>query len=97
MSSTPVTMKLEQAAAHLTVHPETLRRMAVANEIPSARIRSRWSIPSQFVEDWATGNRDLWNKTPDGHWYRKQGSQEALEEVSPFRSCEQLPIPPSAR
>jgi hypothetical protein len=71
MSTKKPTMKLKDAAELLTVCGETLRRMAVASEIPALQIRTRWAIPTQFIEDWIAGNRSLWEIAPTGLWIRK--------------------------
>jgi excisionase family DNA binding protein len=64
------TLTLAEAGRALTVHQETLRRMAVANEIPALRIRSRWAIPRLFIDDWVSGHLDRWALSKEGVWQR---------------------------
>ena len=80
MSTKKPTMKLKDAAALLTVCGETLRRMAVKCEIPALQIRTRWALPTLFVEDWIAGNRGLWEISPTGTWIRKEAPKYPANE-----------------
>jgi excisionase family DNA binding protein len=94
--NTSVTMTLKQAGDQLGVHAETVRRMAVDEEIPSARIRKRWAIPTLFVLDWTSGNRQMWSKGSDGLWHRAGDCNSAEDKGPEFRKSESTPIPPGA-
>lgn len=87
-STLPAAMKLKDAAELLTVHPETLRRMAVKNEIPSVRIRARWAIPSQYIEDWINGHLDAWTQSEGGVWQRNLSIDMQISGGdTEFRKC----------
>ncbi len=81
MPTNQTTMTLKDAAELLTVCRETLRRMAVASEIPAIRIRTRWALPSQFIEDWIAGNRGLWELSAAGTWIRITATNDQVSEV----------------
>jgi excisionase family DNA binding protein len=91
-SPLPAAMTLQEAADLLTVHPETLRRMAVKNEIPSVRVRARWALPCQYVEDWINGHLAAWTQNPDGVWQRTPGYDIKTDVEEPeFRSTDTDP------
>lgn len=92
-----VGMTLREAGEQLSVHPETLRRMAVATEIPALRIRSRWVIPTQFVHDWVSGHADRWLQNPEGTWQRHDPGYENRTSSPDLEGAEDHPIPPTAR
>ena len=94
--NTTVTMTLKEAGDQLGVHAETIRRMAVDEEIPSARIRTRWAIPTLFILDWTLGNRQMWSRGPDGLWHRAGDCNSAEDKGPEFRKSESTPIPPGA-
>ena len=94
--NTTVTMTLKQAGKQLGVHAETVRRMAVDEEIPSVRIRTRWAIPTRFILDWISGNRQMWSKGSDGIWHRIGTPHYADDEEPAFRKGESTPILPRA-
>ena len=88
----PAAISLKDAGALLTVHPETLRRMAVDKEIPSVRIRDRWAIPSQYIEDWVNGHLAAWTQNPDGVWQRTPGYNIKTDAEEPdFRNTDEDP------
>jgi excisionase family DNA binding protein len=87
-------MKLKDVALLLTVHPETLRRMAVKNEIPSVRIRARWALPSQYVEDWINGHLAAWEQNQEGVWQRNPDYDHKTDGDEPdFRRPDGDPHP----
>lgn len=42
-------LNIEEAAAALSVSPETLRRMARNGEVPCVKLRSEWRFPSNIA------------------------------------------------
>jgi excisionase family DNA binding protein len=59
-------MTLAEVAKAFTVDDETVRRMAIAKEIPAFRMRGRWAVPRQYVEDVLNGHLAAWRRTAEG-------------------------------
>ena len=60
------TLDLLEAAAFLRLHPETLRRMAVAGEVPSARPGKCWVFLDVDLADWLRGLYDKAARAAEG-------------------------------
>lgn len=90
-------MTLREAGEQLSVHPETLRRMAVAQEIPAIRIRTRWVIPTQFVLDWVNGHIERWARSSEGTWQRNDQRDPEVNGSPDLEGLGDHPIPPGAR
>jgi excisionase family DNA binding protein len=43
---------LEETAAVLGVHPNTVKKFVRSGELPSRRLGDRWLIPVAALEDW---------------------------------------------
>ena len=48
----PLAFSIEQAAAALGVHPNTVKKYLKSGELPSRRLGDRWLIPISALEDW---------------------------------------------
>ncbi len=45
-------LTVEEAAAHLRIHPKTLQRMARNCQIPSVRIGKYWRFRLSVLDEW---------------------------------------------
>jgi excisionase family DNA binding protein len=78
------TLDLRQAAVFLRLHPQTVRKLAVAGEIPAAKPGKRWVFVEQDLAEWLRSR------------YRSPGqvSQGDMQENALCRSTDDL-IPTS--
>lgn len=90
-------MTLREAGEQLSVHPETLRRMAVAQEIPAIRIRTRWVVPTQFVLDWVSGHIGRWVRSSEGTWQRNDPESLEVNSSPDLEGLGCHPMAPGAR
>ncbi|RNE89843.1 DNA-binding protein [Marichromatium sp. AB31] len=58
------TLDLHEAAEFLRMHPETLRRRAVAGEIPSAKPGKCWVFIEADLVDWLRSRYDVRARAP---------------------------------
>ena len=74
------TLDLRQAATFLRLHPQTVRKLAVAGEIPAAKPGKRWVFVEQDLADWLRSR------------YRAEGqvSQGDMQEKALCRSTDDL-------
>src|SRR5215471_18085966 len=50
-----ITLGLEEAAKIVRCHPDTLRKLAVAREVPSTKIGREWLFLADQLEEWLRG------------------------------------------
>lgn len=79
----PIGYTLEEGAAALRCHPNTLRRLLVAGEIPAQKVGKGWRISPRAIERWlergAPNPQDLdGDCDPDG---QEMTPEQARQEV----------------
>ena len=74
-------MTLEQAAKYLQIHPVTLRRHAIAGNLPAFKIGKEWRFLVEDIEGWA--------RSSYSHPFR----QELVSDIQGVAKC---PLPNAA-
>ena len=73
-------MTVEQAARHLQLTADTVRRKARSGDIPAAKVGRRWRFRKTDLDEWLDNDGDLHEPEVDEYFIRLAEERAALNE-----------------